>query len=97
MMPRIHWMFSCREVARRVSRAMDDPPPLHHRFMIWMHHSMCLYCERFAKQLKLLRILCCNQALYEKSADSTPGLSDDARNRIKNNLKKKQAKRAGDG
>ena len=90
MMPRIHWMFDCSEVSERVSRAMDDPQPFHHRLMIWMHHRMCKYCARFEKHLKLLRILCCNQTLHEKSADSTPGLPEDARNRIKNNLKKKQ-------
>lgn len=87
MMSRKHWMFNCREVSKRVSRAMDDTPPLHHRLMIWMHHRMCKYCVRFEIQLKLLRKICCNPIFSDKSADSGPGLADDARNRIKSNLK----------
>ena len=87
MMSRIHWMFDCREVSKRVSRAQDDPPPIHHRLMIWMHHRMCKYCIYWEKHLEMLRKFYCNYNWHDEEVKPGTGLPDDARARIKSNLK----------
>ena len=91
MMSRIHWMFNCHEVSKRVSRAMDDPPPLHQRLMIWIHHRMCKYCVDFEKQLKLLRDICFNQSWPDEPTEPGTDMPDDVRTRIKHRLKKNMA------
>jgi len=83
----IHWMFNCKEVSERVSLSMDASLPVHHRMMITMHLLMCKYCNRFRKQLMILR----NAIRLEKRPEDDPAqpgsLSNATRERIKKALR----------
>lgn len=46
---------SCRIVAMRASRAMDEPLPASERLFLRVHLMMCARCALFAKQLFFLR------------------------------------------
>lgn len=48
-------MPSCREVSAMVSDSMDRRLPLRKRLAIRLHISMCSLCQRYEKQLYLLR------------------------------------------
>ena len=62
---------------------MDASLPVHHRMMITMHLLMCKYCNRFRKQLMILR----NAIRLEKLPEDDPAwpvsLSNATRERIK--------------
>jgi hypothetical protein len=81
-------MFNCRQVAQKMSMAMDETLPLSQRLMIWVHLRMCFYCARFARQLRLLREACKHFPPEEHPTDTSPGLSGEARERMIENLKK---------
>ena len=82
-----HWMFNCREVSKKVSLSMDASLPLHHRMMITMHLLICKYCNRFKKQLLIIR----NAVRYQRLSEDDPAqakfLSGATRERIKKAIK----------
>jgi len=79
----IHWMFNCKEVAKKVSLSMDAALPIHHRMMITIHLLMCKYCNRFRKQLMILRHAVRLEALSEDDPSPPGSLSKATRERIK--------------
>jgi hypothetical protein len=89
-----HWMFSCHEVAQRVSESMDRVLPFHQRLMIRFHFQMCKYCARFRDQLLLIR----KAIRYEKETDEELSPSEtpfsEARERIKQTLKNQLKKKS---
>jgi hypothetical protein len=87
----IHWMFNCKEVSKKVSLSMEASLPAYHRLMITIHLMMCKYCNRFRKQLLILR-----QAVrVEKPAADDPcqtaSLSTATRERIKKAVKEERS------
>lgn len=70
---------SCKDVSRLVSESMDSGRPLgaHAR----LHMRLCAVCRLLAEQLALLRKAAC------KAEDGCPGLSDDAKERLKKLLR----------
>ena len=83
----IHWMFNCKEVSKKVSQSMDASFPVHHRLMITIHLLMCKYCNRFKKQLLIIK----KAVRIEKPAEDDPcqtaSLSKATRERIKKAVK----------
>ena len=78
-----HWMFNCKKISEMVSESMDRKFPLHRRIMITVHLLMCRYCNRFKKQLVLLRIAVGLEETPEVDLDPPPSLSNETRERIK--------------
>jgi len=79
----LHWMFNCKEVSEKVSLSMDAALPIHHRMMITMHLLMCKYCNRFRKQLMILRKAVRLEKLPEDEPGQPGSLSKATRERIK--------------
>ena len=48
-------MLNCRQVARLISQSMDATLPWHRRLGMRIHLLYCVWCRRYAAQLKLLR------------------------------------------
>jgi hypothetical protein len=69
---------SCKDVARLLSESMDTGRPLgaHTR----LHMRLCKVCRLLAEQFKLLR------KAAGRTEDACPGLSDEAKSRLKNLL-----------
>ena len=80
------WMATCKETTELTSRAMDESLPLADRLAMWLHLAACKNCARFAQQLQDMR----RQFRTETAdKDKAPGLADEARQRIANELQKK--------
>ena len=81
-------MFSCQEMSRLISDAMDRTLPLHVRIRMRLHLLICTLCQRYQKQLSLLRdVLRMNGAkLNEDDHANTPTLSLEAKARIRQKL-----------
>ena len=77
------WMLSCKEVSMMVSESMDREFPLHRRLLMTAHLFMCKYCNRFKKQLLILRNAAGLENFHEEDLGRSPSLSKEIRDRIK--------------
>jgi hypothetical protein len=50
-----HWLLNCKEISHLVSQSMDTKLPLQKRLGIKFHLLICRYCDRYAKQLLIMR------------------------------------------
>ena len=66
-----------------VSESMDRKFPLHRRILIATHLLMCKYCNRFKKQLLILRHAVGLEDIPEEVLDGSLSLSKETRERIK--------------
>jgi len=82
-----HWMFRCKDVSEKISLSMDVSLPVHQRMAIRFHLMMCRYCSRFHRQLKLLRKICARIDSDPMPEFDPPGLSQDAKDRLKVKLR----------
>lgn len=57
--------------------------PLHRRILITAHLFMCRYCNRFKKQLLILRKAAGLENIHEEDFNRSPSLSKETRERIK--------------
>lgn len=48
-------MLNCRQVTRLISQSMDAKLPWHRRLAIRVHLLYCVWCQRYAAQLQILR------------------------------------------
>ena len=76
---------NCAEMSRLASKAIDQPLPLWTRLKMRLHYLICVWCERFYKQIRFLR-----HAAHEhpdELNEATPcRLSSEARERLKRRL-----------
>jgi len=66
-----------------VSESMDRKFPLHHRILVTVHLFMCRYCNRFKKQLLILRNAVECEDIHEEDLGRSPTLSKETHERIK--------------
>jgi hypothetical protein len=78
-----HWMFNCKEVSMMVSESMDRKIPLHRRMLMTAHLFMCRHCNRFKKQLLILKNAAGLEDIHEDDLGCAPSLSKETRERIK--------------
>jgi len=82
-----HWMFRCKDVSQKVSRAMDTRLPFPERIAVEIHLLMCRYCARFRSQLRLLRKMSGEVDVDPPGCEPTVGLSEECKGRIKKALR----------
>lgn len=80
------WITTCKETTELASRAMDEHLPFADRVALKLHLAMCKNCARFAQQLQEMRHQFRSETVTD---DDTPGLAQEARQRIANKLQKK--------
>lgn len=47
--------LNCRHALRMASRSLDEPLSLGERAKLALHNSLCIYCLRYRRQIRLLR------------------------------------------
>ena len=79
---------TCRDMARLLSDAMDRTLPLHVRMRMHLHLRMCVLCEGYKRQLRLMRELLRKDGarLIEADRLQKPCLSAEAKERIQRAL-----------
>jgi len=78
----------CREVVRILSRSMDSKLPLTMRIKLRLHYLICAWCQRYAKQLHVLRKIA-SSAPDHVDEFSQDALSSTAKERMKEALRRK--------
>jgi len=88
----MNFSLACDHVTELVSESQDRPLTYRQRLSLWLHLWTCQACRLFQKQVRLLRKSVKAYNRNQMSADfaQTPGLSDDARDRIKQKLCNRQ-------
>ena len=76
--------FSCHDMSRLSSQAMDTRLPRMTRFRMRVHYLICAWCRRYRAQLALLRRAV--SRLGNDAPEAGPALSPEARERIKKHL-----------
>ena len=79
-------MINCREATRLISQAMEADLPWHRRLAIKIHLLYCVWCRRYAAQLKILR-KAAKQLPQEHLEAPSQKLSEEARARMCARLK----------
>lgn len=83
-------LLECQEVSRLITHSMDEPLTLRQRLLVRWHLLVCRYCRKFQKQLFWLRkILQSKSKMTDKVRTNDVGLSNEAKERIKEVLKRK--------
>jgi hypothetical protein len=72
----------CREAVRLQSESLDRPLPLLRRIGLYIHLGLCVWCRRYGKQIRFLRVAA---QQGEKDTFDVPikVLTPEARERIK--------------
>lgn len=73
----------CSEIIRLSSESMDRPLSRRERTQMWLHFKICIWCQRYEKQIHFLR------DILHKHPQDTPGptLSPVARERMRQLLR----------
>jgi hypothetical protein len=71
----------CADMSRLASRSLEQPLPLGTRLRMRLHYLICVWCQRYLKQLKFLHETVPH---FDEHAGNLPdhGLSAEARQRI---------------
>lgn len=77
-------MLNCKEVTALSSAALDRPLRFRERLAVRLHLFRCHLCSRYARQLRFIHRAC---RLADAHQVEEPRLSDEARARIRANLK----------
>jgi len=80
-------MLNCRQVSRLVSQSMDTRLRWYQRLGMRFHLLYCVWCRRYASQLRILQKACSQlDAEHESGSVPTHTLSSEARDNIRARL-----------
>jgi hypothetical protein len=79
-------MLNCRQATRLISQSMDGKLPWHRRLGMRIHLLYCVWCQRYAAQLKFLRTAA-KELSPEDSSSASPKLSDQAKQQMRERLR----------
>ena len=84
----IYWFAgklpSCEAITRLASESMERPLSARERVLKRLHYLICVWCERYERQLRAMRDLAREGA---PGGETATRLSDDARDRLKRALR----------
>ena len=78
----------CRETVVVISESMERPLTLRERVLLKLHLWVCMWCQWYMEHLQIMRETLRKQSAEpsELNISSAPGLSDEARERLKQAL-----------
>ena len=83
-------MYSCKEASRLISDAQERPLSLVEKFSLYIHLLICESCVNYNKHLKFIRKAIIS-AGDKVSMKPDIGMSDSARDRIRQQLNQKES------
>jgi hypothetical protein len=88
-----YWLLrqlpACQQTVATLSQSMERPLTLRERFTVKLHLWICAWCQWYLEHLHLIRDAARQQASESADLTTRPGLSAEARERIKRNLANK--------
>jgi hypothetical protein len=85
-------MLSCQDTTKLISESLDRPLSARIRFGVWLHLLICKWCDRFRRQVLFIRTALRRAAAQLETQDfpALPPLSSEARERLKQALRRQQ-------
>lgn len=79
---------TCKQTVAVISESMERALSVRERVLLKLHVWVCMWCQWYLEHLQIIRTSLREQAeqIPESSLASTPGLSDEARERLKRKL-----------
>lgn len=77
---------NCAEMSRLASLSLEQPPSFALRLKMRLHHLICVWCQRYQKQLQFLH-RAAPKMQEEIEAASQRGLSEEAKRRMVERLR----------
>ena len=91
-----HVIPPCHEATRLLSQGMDHPLPWHVRLRLRLHFAGCVWCRRYAKQLRQIRFF--SRMFPEKQGEfGTAVLPTESRARLRVAVSQEIASRQNSG
>jgi hypothetical protein len=83
---------TCKAIAPMMSESLERTLTLRERIVLRMHLAICVWCEWYLDQIGELRRANLARGTVDaaESSDSGPGLSDEARERIRSALERER-------
>lgn len=81
---------ACRQTVAMISESMEHPLSLRNKLTVKLHLMVCSWCQWYMEHLKTIRETLRSQPMEpaESNFGSSPGLSDEVKERIKKQLVK---------
>ena len=76
----------CKQTVKVLSESLERKLTLRERVLVKLHLWVCMWCVWYLEHLQLVRSSLRAETSQEPTLSSTPGLSDDARERLKRSL-----------
>lgn len=76
----------CKQTVQVLSESLERKLTLRERVLVKLHLWVCMWCVWYLEHLQLVRNAMRDEASQEHTLSSSPGLSDDARERLKRRL-----------
>lgn len=77
---------NCQSTVATISQSMERPLSLKERVTVKVHLWICAWCQWYLEHLQLIREAARARASESPDLNTSPGLSEEARERIKRNL-----------
>ncbi len=85
-----YWLLrrlpTCQNTVEMISQSMERSLSLGERFKVKVHLWICAWCQWYLEQLHLIRDTARAKGSESPDLNTRPGLSPEARERIKRNL-----------
>jgi hypothetical protein len=85
-----YWLLrtlpTCQQTVETISQSMERPLSLQERMKVKLHLWICAWCQWYLEQLHLIRDTARAKADEPPDFLSSPGLSNDARERIRRRI-----------
>ena len=79
----------CKQMTEWASQSMERPLSLRQRLLMRLHFLVCVWCERYVRQLRLIRVVLRKSArAHPPERPSSRSLSPDARERLKETVRR---------
>ena len=76
----------CEDTVKVISQSFERKLTLRERFLLRLHLWVCMWCVWYLEHLGLIRQSLRSQPGAQNSVAASPGLSDEARERLKRRL-----------
>ena len=76
----------CEQTVKVLSESLERKLTLRERVLVKLHLWVCMWCVWYLEHLQLVRSSLRAETSPEHTLSSTPGLTDDARERLKRSL-----------
>ena len=80
-------VFTCQYYSELISKSLDSELNTKESIFLKLHHVLCLLCRRCKAQIEAIESTCCSMAKNNKLNPGSKRLSDECKNKIKQEIK----------